>query len=231
MLWCMSSRLGINANKLQINVNRKPMLCSWWCRYNNKQHMNWTSLVNEIVELGIYTENRLSWCDQCDKLNSNVAGKVSVVRRIKSFCRSNTLALFFEKTIQLVFSWCHTAKAIYISKLQHAQKYVARSVADHFDDVNFRSYNFSHEYNLSLVKKMRPVYISNDVQCYSRAYTSVSNKYLCNHQWSTWSQYPNDRFISCPISANLHQVNVISNTGYMNLQPELNQAITITVKS
>ena len=44
-------------------------------------------------------DNKLSWDVQCDKLCSNVAGKISVLRRIRQFCRPSTLELIYERTI------------------------------------------------------------------------------------------------------------------------------------
>ena len=90
--------------------------------------------------LGIYIDNRLSWDVQCDKLCANVAGKISVLRRIRPFCRPNTLKLLYEKTIQPVFDyacsvWCHTKQGN-ISKLRRAQNYAARIVTGNFDYVN-----------------------------------------------------------------------------------------------
>ena len=38
--------------------------------------------VQSMKYLGIYIDNKLSWDVQCDKLCSNVAGKISVLRRI-----------------------------------------------------------------------------------------------------------------------------------------------------
>ena len=80
----------------------------------------------------MYINDRLSWDVQCDKLCSNVAGKISVLHRI--FCRlKNTLKLLYEKTIQPVFDnacsvWCHTQQSN-ISKLQCAQNYAAMSLS------------------------------------------------------------------------------------------------------
>ena len=50
--------------------------------------------VQSMKYLGIYINNKLSWDVQRDKLCSNVAGKISVFRRIRQFCRPGTLKLF-----------------------------------------------------------------------------------------------------------------------------------------
>ena len=64
--------------------------------------------VQSMKYLGIYIDNRLSWDVQCDKLCANVAGKISVLRRIRPFCRPNTLKLLYEKTIRPVFYYAST---------------------------------------------------------------------------------------------------------------------------
>ena len=104
----------------------------------------------------IYIDDTLSWNVQCDKFCANVAGKISVLRRIRPLCRPNTLKLLYEKTIQPVFEyacsvWCHTKQGD-ISKLQHAQNYAAKIVTGNFDYVNFRSVELLHELNWASVK-------------------------------------------------------------------------------
>ena len=47
--------------------------------------------VQSIQYLGIHIDNKLSWDVQCDKLCSNVAGKISVLRRIWQFCRPSMI--------------------------------------------------------------------------------------------------------------------------------------------
>ena len=64
--------------------------------------------VHSMKYFGIYIDNRLSWDVQCDKLCANVAGKISVLRRIRPFCRPNTLKLLYEKTIQPVFDYAYS---------------------------------------------------------------------------------------------------------------------------
>ena len=71
-----------------------------------------------------------------DKLCCNVAGKTSVLRKIKPICRSNALHLLDEKTIQHVFDygcsvWCDT-KQSNISKLQRSENYAARIVTGQY---------------------------------------------------------------------------------------------------
>ena len=107
--------------------------------------------------LGIYIDNKLSWDVQCDKLCSNVAGRISVLRRIRQLCRTSTLILFNEKTIQPVFDyacsvWCQTKQGN-ISKLQRDQNYAARIVTGNFDYVNFRSADLLYELNWASAKE------------------------------------------------------------------------------
>ena len=55
--------------------------------------------------LGIYIDNKLFWDVQCDKLCSNVAGRISVLRRIRQLCRTSraTLILFNKKKQSSLF--------------------------------------------------------------------------------------------------------------------------------
>ena len=113
--------------------------------------------VQSTKYLGIYIDNKLSWDVQCDKLCSSVAGKISVLRRIRQFCRPSTLKLIYERTIQPTFDyacsvWCHTKQGN-ISKLQRAQNYAARIVTGNFDYVNFRSADLLYELDWASVKE------------------------------------------------------------------------------
>ena len=51
----------------------------------------WIEQVQSMNYLGTYIDNKLSWDVQCDELCFNVAGKISVLSRIRQFCRSSTL--------------------------------------------------------------------------------------------------------------------------------------------
>ena len=156
--------------------------------------------VQSMKYLGIYIDNKLSWDVQCDKLCANVAGKISVLRRIRPFCRTNTLKLLYEKTIQPVFDyacsvWCHTKQGN-ISKLQRAQNYAARIVTGNFDYVNFRSVELLHELNWASVKErcdyftavmmfkaidgLTPAYLTDSIVMASEAHdrnTRLTNSY------------------------------------------------------
>ena len=75
--------------------------------------------------LGVTVDNTLSWDSQCDNLCFKLAGKIAVLRRIRSFVKTETLKLLYEKTIQPVMdyacsAWCHTKKSN-INKLQRVQ--------------------------------------------------------------------------------------------------------------
>ena len=83
MPWYMTYRLSINANKSAIMLIGRP----------SQVHDDIDIKINDVrIEqvqsmkyLGIYIDNKLSWDVQCDKLCSNVAGKISVLRRIRQF--------------------------------------------------------------------------------------------------------------------------------------------------
>ena len=80
--------------------------------------------------MGVYLDQNLSWNEQCDKLYMHIAGKLAVLRRIRSFDKLDLLTLLFEKTIQPVFDYACTAWGNTFQgnmyKLQRAQNYAAR---------------------------------------------------------------------------------------------------------
>ena len=93
--------------------------------------------------LGVTFDSTLSWDSQCDNLCCKLAGKIAVLRRIRSFVKTETLKLLYEKTIQPVMDyacsvWCHTIKSN-INKLQRVQNYAARIIAGNFDYLNTNS--------------------------------------------------------------------------------------------
>ena len=123
MPWYMTNRLSINVNKSAAMLIGRP----------SQVHDDIDVQINDVrIEqvqslkyLGIYIDNKLSWDVQCDKLCSNVAGKISVLRRIRQFCRPSTLKLIYERMIQPTFDyacsvWCHTKQGN-ISKLQRVK--------------------------------------------------------------------------------------------------------------
>ena len=107
--------------------------------------------VQSMKYLGIFIDTKLTWDVQSDKLSSNVAGKISVVRKIRQFCRPSTLKLIYKKAHQSSFDyvcsvWCHTKQGN-ISKLQWAQNYATRIVTENIDYDNFRSADSLYELN------------------------------------------------------------------------------------
>ena len=111
MPWYMTNRLSINANKSAVMLIGRPS------QFHDDIDIKINDVRIEQVQsmkyLGIYIGNKLSWDVQCDKLCSNVAGKISVLRRIRQFCRPSTLKLIYERTVQLSFDyacseWCQT---------------------------------------------------------------------------------------------------------------------------
>ena len=155
MPWYVTNRLSINANKSAVMLIGRP----------SQVHDDIDIKINDVrIEqvqsmkyLGIYIDNKLSWDVQCDKLCSNVASKISVLRRIRQFCRPSTLKLIYERTIQPFFYyacsvWFHTKQGN-ISKLQRAQNYAAIIITGNFDYVNFRSADLLYELNWASVKE------------------------------------------------------------------------------
>ena len=65
--------------------------------------------VQSMKYLGIYIDNKLFWDVQFGKLCSNVACKISVLRRIRQLCQTSTPKLFCEQKIQPVFYYACSA--------------------------------------------------------------------------------------------------------------------------
>ena len=132
MPWYMINRLSINANKSAVMLIGRPSQVH--DDIDIKMNDVWIEQVQSMKYLGIYIDNKLSKDVQCDKLCSNVAGKISVLRRIRQFCRHSTLKLIYERTVQPSFDyacsvWCHT-KHGNIKNSQRAQNYAARIVRE-----------------------------------------------------------------------------------------------------
>ena len=111
MPWYMTNRLSINANKSAIMLIGRPSQVhdDIDIKINDAR----IEQVQSMKYLGIFIDNKLSWDVQCDKSCSNVAGKISVLRRIRQFCRPSTLKLIYERTVQPSFDyacsvWYHT---------------------------------------------------------------------------------------------------------------------------
>ena len=99
ILWYNSNRHGINADKSAVMLVGK----------NSKvqNHVNVTinnapvEQMNSMKYLGIHLDDNLSWDVQYDKLCRNIAGKINVLRRIRSFTKPGTLKLLYEKPCSL----------------------------------------------------------------------------------------------------------------------------------
>ena len=103
--------------------------------------------------LGIYIDNKLSWDVQCDKLCSNIAGRISVLGRIRQFCRTSTLNLATKKQSSLfLFLLCLFCLVSYKTR-QRAQNHAARIVTGNFDYINFRSADLLYELNWASAKE------------------------------------------------------------------------------
>ena len=83
MPWYMTNWLSINANKSAVMLIGRP----------TQVHDDVDIKINDarieqvqlMKYLGIFIDNKLSWDVQYDRLYSNVAGKISVLRRIRHF--------------------------------------------------------------------------------------------------------------------------------------------------
>ena len=63
---------------------------------------------NSIKYLGLHFDDNLSREVQCNKLCRNIADKISVLRRIRSFTKVGALKLLCEKNVQPVFDYACT---------------------------------------------------------------------------------------------------------------------------
>ena len=140
--WYSANRLSISAQKSAVMLIGKE---------SQVKHSNLAVSINgDLLEqvcstkyLGVTVDNTLSWDSQCDNLCCKLAGKIAVLRRIRSFVKTETLKLLYEKTIQPVMDyacsvWCHTKKSN-INKLQRVQNYAARIITGNFDYLNTNS--------------------------------------------------------------------------------------------
>ena len=80
-LWCWS---GKTQNHVNVTINNVPV-----------------EQVNSMKYLGIHLDDYISWDVQCDKLCRNIAGKISVLRRIRSFTKSRSLNYCMKKPCSL----------------------------------------------------------------------------------------------------------------------------------
>ena len=137
------------ANRLSINTNKSAVMLvgNHYQVHNTSIFINIHDVpleqLNVTKYLGVLVDGSLSWENQCDNLCSRIAGKIAVLRRLRSFVKPNTLKLSYEKTIQPVMDyacsvWNNTKKGN-IDKLQRAQNYAARIISVNFDYINTRS--------------------------------------------------------------------------------------------
>ena len=140
--WYSANRLSISAQKSAVILIGKK---SRFKHSNLAVSINGNRLeqVCSTKYLGATVDNTLSWDSQCDNLCCKLAGKIAVLRRIRSFVKTETLKLLYEKTIKPVMDyacsvWCHTKKSD-INKLQRVQNYAARIITDNFDYLNTNS--------------------------------------------------------------------------------------------
>ena len=94
--WYKANRRNINTNKSAV------MLVGKYSQVNDASisiNINDVPLeqVNATKCLGVLVDGSMSWRNQCDNLCSRIAGKITVLRRLRSFVKSNTLKLLYEK--------------------------------------------------------------------------------------------------------------------------------------
>ena len=140
--WYRANRRNINTNKSAV------MLVGKYSQVNDASisiNINDVPLeqVNVTKYLGVLVDGSMSWRNQCDNLCSRIAGKITVLRRLRSFVKPNTLKLLYEKTNPACNHyacsvWRNTKKGN-IVKLQRAQNYAARIISGNFDYINIRS--------------------------------------------------------------------------------------------
>ena len=154
--WYSANRLSINAQKSAVMLIGKQSQV--------KNSILAVSINGDPLEqvcstkyLGVTVDNTLSWDSQCENLCFKLAGKIAVLRRIRSFVKTETLKLLYEKTIQPVMDyacsvWCHTKKSN-INKLQRVQNYAARIITGNFDYINTQSIDVLHSLRWATVQE------------------------------------------------------------------------------
>ena len=123
--WHMANKLGINANKPAVMLIGKQFQIH--DNVDIKTNDVRIEQIQSMKYLGICIDNKLSCDVRCDKLCSSVAGKISVLRRIRHFCRTST-----RENNPARFWLC------LFLKLQQAQNYAANIFTGNFDYANFR---------------------------------------------------------------------------------------------
>ena len=139
--WYSANRLSISAQKSTVMLIGKQ---------SQVKHSNLAvSIDGDLLEqvcstkyLGVTVDSTLSWDSQRDNLCCRLAGKIAVLHRIRSFVKTDTLKLLYEKNNSTCYGlcsvWCHT-KNSNINKLRRAQNYAARIITGNFDYINTHS--------------------------------------------------------------------------------------------
>ena len=109
---------GHSANRLSISAQKSAVMLIGKQSQVKHSHSA-VSIHDDLLEqvcstkyLGVTVDSTLSWDSQYDHLCCKLAGKIAVLRMIRSFVKTETLKLLYEKTIQPVMDyacsvWCH----------------------------------------------------------------------------------------------------------------------------
>ena len=134
--WYSANMLSISAQKSAVMlIGEKSQV-----KHSNSAVSINGDLLEQVCStkyLGVTVDSTWSWDSQCDNPCCKLAGKIAVLRRIRSFVNNETLKLLYEKTIQHVMDyacsvWCRTKKSN-INKLLRVQNYAARIITGNFD--------------------------------------------------------------------------------------------------
>ena len=102
--WYESNRLAVNTGKSSGMLTEKKTQI----RDNNLNIYINNVVVNETnctKYLGLFIDNTLSWDMQCDYLCRHISGKITVLRRIRSFIKPSIMKLIYDRTIQAAIDY------------------------------------------------------------------------------------------------------------------------------
>ena len=140
--WYVNNKLSVNTSKSEVMLISSKRRC-----FADHLDIVIDGINLKYVEcanyLGMSIDNVLSWNEYVNKLCSNVASKLSGLRRLKGVVSSYVMRKVFVTAVQpcidyAISVWGQTSDCN-IKKIQRLQNYAARLVTNNFDYINCRS--------------------------------------------------------------------------------------------
>ena len=152
-------------NKLSVNISKSEVMLISSSRRFLSDNLD-ISIDGQCLKyvhcanyLGMKIDNHLTWNDYINKLCSNVASKLSSLRRLQGTVTSNVLCKIYLTMIQpcidyAISVWGQTSE-YNINKIQRLQNYAARIVTNNHDYINCRGIDIVHALKWMDVKMRR----------------------------------------------------------------------------